>query len=544
MFPKSLTSFLCDKAWLIASVFSLLVSLAHANIVAPFETADIRTPANRIDELVLQKLEEKQIQPANHCSDEVFLRRVFLDVTGTIPPAKATMGFMRIKAPNKRSRLVNALLEDGSYVDYWTLKWSDLLRIKAEFPINLWPNGVQAYHRWVKEAVADDMPYDEFARALLTSSGSNFRVPPVNFYRAIEGQKPETIAAAVALTFMGTRFESLSEQQQADMAHIFSRVAYKKTDEWKEEIVYLDPAMYEPMEITFPDGKKQKLAAGEDPREAFADWLIRPDNPWFTKSIVNRVWFWLMGRGLIHEPDDIREDNPCVNPALLAYLQRQFVKSNYDIKTLFKLILNSRTYQQSSIPQSDHPDAEVLFAHYHVRRLDAEVLIDALDWFGGTGELYQSPVPEPFTFVPEYKRTITLSDGTITSQFLEKFGRPGRDSGTEMERNNEISVDQMMYLLNSSEVQKKIRNSPLMKQAVQNSKGNNRNLIRSLYVILLARAPTAEEMKTALTYLNKNTPKSTPKNQRQRRAAWQRRQQGTEDLAWSLINSKEFLHRH
>ncbi len=543
MTPNSLNRFCRRGCWILSSALLLLCQTIFPAIVEPFETATIEIKGNRIDELIQQKLNEEGIQSANHCSDEVFLRRIFIDVTGTLPPAKASVAFYRMQGENKRGRVINQLLESDSYVDYWTLKWSDLLRIKAEFPINLWPNGVQAYHRWVKEAVASDMPYDQFVRQLLTSSGSNFRVPPVNFYRAIEGQKPETIAAAVALTFMGTRFEFLTEKQRADMAHIFSRVAFKKTDEWKEEIVYLDPAQYSPMEITFPDGKQMEIAAGKDPRDAFADWLIQPENPWFTKSIVNRVWFWLMGRGLIHEPDDIRSDNPCTNPALLAYLEKQFVKSGYEIQSLFRLILNSRTYQQSAIPQSDHPEAEALFAHYIVRRLDAEVLIDALGWFGGSGELYQSPVPEPFTFVPEYKRTITLSDGTITSQFLEKFGRPGRDSGTELERNNEISVDQTMYLLNSSEVQKKIRNSPLMKAAIRNSKGNDRTLIRSLYLILLSRNPTPEEMKSAFSYYASVLPKNT-KGKKQQRNLWTKRQQATEDLVWSLINSKEFLHRH
>lgn len=543
MTPNSLSRVIRRGHWLLSSALLLFCQFAYPAIVQPFETETINTPANRIDELVQKKLQEKDILPANHCADEVFLRRAFIDVTGTLPPAKASIAFNRMQAKNKRARAINQLLDSESYVDYWTLKWSDLLRIKAEFPINLWPNGVQAYHRWIKEAVATDMPYDQFARALLTSSGSNFRVPPVNFYRAIEGQKPETIAAAVALTFMGTRFESLSPKQQEDMTKIFSRVAFKKTDEWKEEIVFLDPGQYSPIEITFPDGSTAKLAAGEDPRLAFADWLIQPDNPWFTKTIVNRIWFWLMGRGLIHEPDDIRSDNPCTNPALLNYLQKQFVKSGYDTKSLFRLILNSQTYQQSAIPQSDDPEAEALFAHYHVRRLDAEVLIDALGWFGGLGELYQSPVPEPFTFVPEYKRTITLSDGTITSQFLEKFGRPGRDSGIELERNNEISVDQAMYLLNSSEVQKKIRNSPLMKAAIRESNGNNRALIRSLYLILLSRNPTPEEMKSSFSYYTSVLPKQS-NNKKQQRNYWNKRQQASEDLAWSLINSKEFLHRH
>ncbi len=496
--------------------------------IKPYESESTPTPVSEIDRLVGRVLSEHGIEAAKPASEEVFFRRVHLDVTGTLPLPQAYRKYMKLGADKRRGLLIEHLMETDAFTDYWTLKWSDLLRIKAEFPINLWPNGVQAYHRWVSEAVAANLPYDEFARQLLTSSGSNFRVPPVNFYRAIEGQEPETIAAAASLTLMGVRFDSWTERQRADMANIFSRVAYKKTDEWKEEIVYLDPGQYAPLDITFPDGTRATVKAGEDPREAFADWLIRPDNPWFARNIVNRAWFWLMGRGLVHEPDDIRDDNPAVNPALLAYLEQEFIASAYDIRHVFRLILNSRTYQQSSIPRSDHPEAESLFAHYIVRRLDAEVLFDALGVLDGRGELYQSPVPEPFTFVPEYHRTIELSDGSITSQFLEKFGRPGRDTGYELERDNEFSVDQSMYLLNSSQVQKRISNSPRMREIVQASRRNPQRAVNSLYRLTLSRAPTRAELALAMDYTGMQTGE----------------RQAIEDLCWALVNSKEFLYRH
>lgn len=501
---------------------------AQSSSENPYEDAWTPTQPNRIDNLVRTALKEKGIEPAKPCSDDVFVRRVYLDITGTLPPQESYWKYKSLKPAQRRTALIDALLQTDAYVGYWALKWSDLLRIKAEFPINLWPNGVQAYYRWIRESVAENVPYDKFARELLTSSGSNFRVPAVNFYRAIEGQKPETIAAAVSLNLMGVRWDSWSEQQQADLAHIFSRVAYKSTAEWKEEIVYLDPEQFTPMDLTFPDGRKKRIKAGEDPRVAFADWLIQPSNPWFVKSMVNRIWFWLMGRGLIHEPDDIREDNPCVNPALLAYLEREFVKSGYDTKHIFRLILNSRTYQQSAIPQSDDPQAEAMFAHYIVRRLDAEVLFDAFRVLGGQGELYQSPVPEPFTFVPEYKRTVELSDGSITSQFLEKFGRPGRDTGHELERNNAFSVDQSMYLLNSGEVQQRIQDSFRLKQIIRNSRKNPNKAIEGVYRMVLTRPPTKDEIAVARSY------PGITKGQ----------QNAYQDLCWALVNSKEFLYRH
>jgi len=496
--------------------------------VTPYEQEWTPTPVSEIDRLIGTEQRREGIEPAYPCSDDLFLRRAYLDITGTLPPPQAYWKFRKVPAGNRRSGLIDALLETEAYADYWTLKWSDLLRIKAEFPINLWPNGVQAYHRWIKESVRSNKPLDEFARELLTSSGSNFRVAPVNFYRAIEGQKPETIASAVSLTFLGVRYKSWTEQEQADLARIFSRVAFKKTDEWKEEIVYLDPEQYGPIELTFPDGASAVLPAGADPRKAFADWLIRPENPWFARNVVNRAWFWLMGRGLIHEPDDIRKDNPCVAPALLSYLEKEFTDSGYDIKHIFRLILNSRTYQQSPIPRSGHPLAESLFSHYIVRRMDAEVLFDALTVLGGQGELYQSPVPEPFTFVPEYKRTVQLSDGSITSQFLEKFGRPGRDTGLEMERNNAYSVDQGMYLLNSGAIQTRIKSSFRLRNIIRQGKSEPEKAIESLYRLVLSRPPTQQEKSTALAYEGMDTGKMM---------AYQ-------DLCWALINSKEFLYRH
>lgn len=507
-----------------------LTTTSNAEIISPYEAAQHAASPTKIDQLVGAKLKQRGIQPANPIADEVFVRRLFIDVTGTLPPAQVVRKFLKNKSPKKREKLIELLLVNENFNHYWSLKWGDLLRIKAEFPINLWPNGVQAYHQWVHHALENNMPYDEFAKALLTSSGSNFRVPPVNFYRAIEGTEPETIAAAVSLTLMGTRFDALSEKQQKDLTRIFSRVAYKKTVEWKEEIIYPDPAQISAMTVTFPDGSQGRVKAGEDPRAVFANWLIQDSNPWFTEIIVNRVWFWLMGRGIVHEPDNLNAGQENVNPELMAYLQKELVKSGYDLRHLFRIILNSQTYQQSALPQSTHPKAEALFAHYKVRRLDAEVLIDALNFVSGSGEFYQSPVPEPFTFVPETNKTIQLADGSISSQFLDKFGRPGRDTGLELERSNQASTDQAMYLLNSTAVQDKLSKSRRLNQIYKRAKWQPAPSTKALYWMLLSRAPTQQELNTARKYLSGMKGK--------------RRKQGLDDLAWALINSKEFLFRH
>jgi len=484
---------------------------------------------NRIDTLVMATLHKQGIYPANLCSDEVFIRRVYLDVIGTLPEPQKVQKFLQDRSPRKRAALIQILLQRDEFADYWSLKWCDLLRVKAEFPINLWPNAVQAYHRWIYDCLRKNMPYDKFARQLLTSSGSNFRVPQVNFYRAIQGQEPSSIAGAVALTFMGVRLDQWPEARRSGMEAFFSRVAYKQTAEWKEEIVYLDPAPADSLKATFPDGVTVHIQPGEDPRVVFADWLITPNNPWFARNIVNRIWAWLLGRGIIHEPDDIRPDNPAINPQLLAYLEKQLVKADYDLRHIYRLILNSRTYQQSSIPRSNHPDAEALFAFYPVRQLDAEVLVDALCWISGTQESYSSPIPEPFTFIPEENRSIELADGSITSQFLEMFGRPSRDTGLESERNNQPTDAQRLHLLNSTHVQDKIERSKRLNGLIRTAKGNRSTLINMIYLNILSRYPTQAELAAAEKYFQ-----TKGINLRQ----------ATNDLAWALINTKEFLYRH
>jgi hypothetical protein len=319
------------------------------------------------------------------------------------------------------------------------------------------------------------------------------------------------------------------------MSAFFAKISYKATGEWKEEIVSFDPtktpdpAGDQPLPTaTFPDGKPAKLSADQDPRPVFADWLLSPKNPWFARNIVNRVWSWLLGRGIINEPDDIRPDNPPSNPELLALLERELVSSHYDLKHLYRLILNSRTYQLSSIPKADNSEGDTHFSHYPLRRMDAEVLIDALNKITGGTENYSSAIPEPFTFIPENQRSITLPDGSITSSFLELFGRSPRDTGLESERNNRPTADQRLHLLNSSQMQRKIEQSPMIKNLTQAGK-TPREIAIGMYLGILSRFPTEDELKIVQAYFQAG-------KMSQREAAV--------DLVWSLINSAEFLYRH
>jgi hypothetical protein len=535
-----------------AFVFAALVAAnvlgadAQPTAARIFESPAATAPQCRIDELVFGQLRRLGIERAGLCSDAAFVRRVYLDVLGTLPTAQEAREFLLDQDPQKRRLLIDRLLERDEFADYWAMKWSDLLRVKAEFPINLWPNAAQAYHRWIHTSLRENMPYNRFVREMLTANGSNFRVGQVNFYRAVQSRTPQGFAQAVALTFMGTRAENWPKERLAGMAAFFSQTTYKSTAEWKEEIVAFDPdkaaeqAAGTAVAAVFPDGTPARIAPEQDPREVFAAWLITPRNPWFAKNIVNRVWSWLLGRGIIHEPDDLRPDNPPSNPELLAYLERELVSAKYDLKHVYRLILNSQTYQLSSVARSRRPEAAANFACYPLRRLDAEVLIDALNQITGTSEQYSSAIPEPFTYIPEGQRSIALPDGSITSSFLEQFGRPARDTGLEAERNNRPTADQRLHLLNSSHIQRKIEGSPKLQALFQPPKAKGRRGVRAsaaqdpreilvaLYLTILSRFPTPDELRTAKEYVQ---------------AAPSKREAAI-DLAWALISSAEFSYRH
>ncbi len=497
-----------------------------------------------IDRLVEARLNELGITPSALCSDEVFLRRVYIDMIGTLPTPQEARAFLRNNSPNKRARLIEELFERPEFADYWAMKWCDLLRVKAEFPSKLWPNAVQAYYRFVRTALYTNMPYDEFARRMLTSSGSNFRAAPVNFYRAMPQREPMEIARIAALTFMGMRTDQWDEERVIGLAAFFGKIGYKSTAEWKEEIVYFDPAKTfcrpgtdTPVVVRLPDGTTPELGEYDDPRAAFADWLIGSQA--FSDNMVNRIWYWLLGRGIIHEPDDIRPDNPPQNPELLAFLSRELAAHDYDLRRIYRIILNSKTYQRSSVHTPDNLSDEVNFSRYYMRRLDAEVLIDAICQITGTTESYSSDIPEPFTFIPENQRSIRLSDGSITSPFLDLFGRPPRDTGYASERSSTPSAAQKLHLLNSTHIQTKIvKNRKLLGQRyTKNAKKKKPQLdwrepeetVENMYLTILSRYPAAEEAAAAAAYINQSGLNRTD---------------ASVDLVWALLNTKEFIFKH
>lgn len=610
------------------SFVAIIVSAAlHGQALPPentssiFEDAARPVPETRIDRFVFSQLSTAEIHPVL-CSDAVFVRRLYLDLLGKLPTAQEAIRFIdNPDSDNKRSVLIDQLLERREFTDYWSMKWGDTLRIKAEFPINLWPNAAQAYHRWVHASIAQNKPYNQFVREMLVSSGSNFRVGPVNFYRAIQNKTPEGIAATVALTFMGSRIESWPKEQQAGMAEFFAQVGYKPTSEWKEEIVFWDPlkacrikgnaapgnaaittltfpaetiavsaeasAELCNREALLPGGAPVQLTGDRDPRELFSDWLMQPDNPWLARCAVNRTWAWLLGRGIIQEPDDIRADNPPSHPELLDWLEQELITHHYDMKHLIRLILNSSTYQLSSVTIS--PGTEPLFAAYPIRRLEAELLIDAINQITDTSDLYTSAIPEPFTYLPQGQPAVAIADGSISSPFLALFGRSARATGMATERDNQTIPAQWRHMLNSSHIQKKIEQGPGLRKIVS-SKKPPREIIEDLYLTILSRRPSETETLIALEYGGFANPapahwkpltakekkvrdrKLAAMTPEQRRAFWEtfkneraaektaqtraNQKRGNKkggkpdwtnswrDISWSLLNSPEFLYRH
>ena len=502
-------------------------------------------PNNRIDELVFARLKRLGIPPADLCSDPEFLRRVYLDVIGTLPQPDVVRAFLADTDLQKRSKLIDQLLVRDEFADFWSLKWGDLLRIKSEYPVNVWPKAVQVYYRWLHEALRQNKPYDQFVRELLTSGGSNFRSPPANFFRAMPGRTPQAFAETTALVFMGARFncvrchahpsETWTLDDDLGMAAYFAKVALKATQEWKEEIVYFnaDGAIWHPRtkQLVKPKvlgGAPLDLGPEEDPRTQFADWLTSPQNPWFAKNAVNRVWAWLLGRGIVHPADDFRSTNPPENPELLEYLSQELVSHQFDLQHIYRLILNSRTYQLSSTHQPLNEWDMAHFSHYPLKRLGAEQLLDAIDQVSGSTEPFTSWIPVPSLRLPTGYRATQLPDSDIDCTFLDVFGRPSRDTPYEGDRNSDATARQAMFFISSDQLQWKIAGGQRIRQWLEAQKADP-EIIDEIYLAALTRLPTDQERQKATEYLTAH------------QAA---RAEALQDLMWTVLSTKEFIVNH
>lgn len=450
-----------------------------------------------------------QAVASERCSDEIFLRRAYLTVTGALPTPSECVDFFEDSNPNKREVLIDRLIKSELGLKYMQMRWGDILRIKSEFPSNLWPNGVQAYNRWIYEQLMNNVPYDKMVRSLLLSSGSNFRAPAANFYRGFQKRSSRNFYDNINLLFLGNR-------ECDDNGNIcFSQIKFKSTKEWKEEIVYLDIHKRVPyQDIELEDGTMFKLRADSDWREPYVNWLTSDRNRRFAEVMANRMWFWVFGRGIVHEPDNWTEENGPSDPELLNTLTDYFIASKYDMQALLKRILLSEQFNSVDdfVPQ----------------RLPAEVIVDALASVTGVWSTYTSRVPEPFTFYPPRTRATHLGDATVSSSELELFGKVSRDVSLESQRNNGITSRQLLYLMNSSELERRIRRSQILQRIYVNS-ANIEQLADSITLLVLSRRATADEVAMYSDYMAKN---ELPL------------MEVAIDIMWMQLNSNEFLYNH
>ena len=508
---------------------------------------NIAPAIGKINRILARSRKQKNLPGTPLASDCVFLRRAWLTAAGRIPAVAEAQEFLSSTDPAKRAKLIDALLESPDHADLIAMRFADMLRIKSEFPVNLWPNAVQAFHRKLRSDIFHNRPYSDIAREMLTASGSNFRVPYANFFRGSGNRTPAGLAEITALTFMGLRVENLPPEKRREFETFFSRIRYKRSSEWKEEFVFTDP---EPAKLKawLPGCGSFLLRPQEkDPRQVLADALISDNNPYFARAFVNRAWSWFFGKGLIDPADDISPERSVwdrfldrfglsspspreVQPELLEFLTNEFRRSHYNMRHLFRLIMHCGAFQAASVaPQEDQAQLEKYFLAYPVHRLEAEVLSDSLGILTGNYGRYTSVIPEPFTFLPHGTRAIQIADGSISSAMLDLFGRPSRDSGKISERNNRMTAPQRLYLLNSSIIYSRL--SSLGWKIARNCKWDfRRKGITQIYLTVLSRYPTPGEKERIMNYL-----RTLPRKQRGQ--VWP-------DLVWVLVNSKEFLYYH
>ncbi len=526
----------------LVAVSEVLVPFANRLPPDTFARAERR---NFVDDLVLKKLEALRIPPSPLCSDAEFLRRVYLDTIGLLPTPEELQQFLADPSPDKRARWIDRLLDRPEFVDYWAYKWSDLLLISSR---KLPQPAVWAFYQYVRQSVADNKPWDQFAREILTARGSNLSNGAANYFvmhRDIAELTEKTTVIFLGLSLTCARchnhpIEKWTQDQYWALANLFSRVAQKNGDRPGEVIVYDLPSgdvphlrRGLPMPPAPPDGPALDLSDPRNRREYFAAWLTSPDNPYFARALVNRVWRHFLGRGLVEPEDDLRLTNPPTNPELLDALTRDFVQHRFDVKHLIRTILNSATYQRSSrtVPENEADDR--FYSHYLVRRLPAEVVLDIYSQV--------TEVPTVFSQIkvgttggvagtdqfPLGTRALQLPDSLVVSGFLDSFGRPDRSQPCSCERMSDASMSQALHLNNGQTLNEKLRAKNGRIEKWVEEKVPLDEALRRLYRLALCREPTQKEQQQMLAALK----------EAQLRDA-------LEDLFWAVLTSPEFLFNH
>jgi len=496
---------------------------------------------NYVDKHIFAKLKMLSIPPSELCSDEEFVRRAFLDLCGILPKPDEVKAFIADKDKDKRAKLVDKLLARPEYADYWTLKWSDVLRSNRK-TIQL--KGIHVFQQWVRDHVKNNTGFDALVRELLTANGSTFTNPPANFYRI--ARDPMNLAETTAQLFMGVRmqcakchnhpFERWTQNDYYSLAAFFARVG-RMPDKTQpppvpgqpggSEIIYpartgevTQPRTGQVMPPKVMGLPAPTIAPGKARRQALAEVMTSKDNTFFARSVVNRIWYHLNGKGIVDPVDDFRDSNPSANDELLDALAKDFVAHKYDVRYLIRVIMTSRTYQLSAQTNDFNKDDNKYFSHAVTKLLPAEVLLDAICT---TTEVF-----EKFAGLPAGTRAVQLPDGEVNHPFLKTFGQPARELACECERESDSNLAQALQLINGPTVNDKLRSPTNRVGKLLAKKSPDKEILNELYLATLSRLPNSGEVEAALAHIAKNANK---------RGAW-------EDVHWALLNSKEFLFRH
>jgi Protein of unknown function (DUF1553)/Protein of unknown function (DUF1549) len=524
------------------------VAVFRATVPLGTKTPDWQFPVQTVvDTFTSKKWKDLGLVPSELAGDEAFVRRAYLDLTGTLPTPKEVLDFAADKDPKKREALIDRLVETPEYSYYFANKWADILRVKRGREGNAIQRaqGTFAFHNWIREAIANDKPYDEFVRDILGATGDESKNPPTVWYKDL--QQPEQFVDDTAQVFLGLRiacaqchhhpYEKWSQDDYWGLAAFFGRVAKKQLpvpgaqQQTNVQIVYSKPdgtvnnkRTGKPAVVKPLDGDPMDIERGDDPRQRLVDWMADPKNPFFARAVANRYWAHFFSRGIVDPIDDMRVTNPPSNPELLDALAKVLADNKFSLKALVKAIAKSRTYQLSAIPNDFNKHDKQAFARYYPKRMSAEVLLDAVcqvtdspSSFGGL------PADK---FAP--KRAIMLPDESFGSYFLDVFGRPQRISACECERVSEANLAQALHLLNSEEVQGKLSRPSGRADTLAGAKDTRPDVdkVRELFLWAFARKPTDADMKAAVDHIEKH--------KANKKIAY-------ENILWALINTKEFV---
>ncbi|MCI0377249.1 MAG: DUF1553 domain-containing protein [Gemmataceae bacterium] len=500
-----------------------------------------------VDRHTHKKWQELGIVPSELCSDDIFVRRVYHDITGTLPTPAQVQAFLDEKDANKRDKLIDALLETTEYTYYFANRWADVLRVKRGQQQNTnRAFGTFAFHNWIRESIAQDKPYDQFVREILAAIGDETKSPPTMWYRDL--QKADQLMDDACQLFLGVRmacaqchhhpYEKWSQDDYWGMAAFFAQIGRKQLP--VPGVVQQNPqnnrlVIFNKGNGTIKNLRTNKdavmkaldaeppvLSPGDDPRHSLVDWMVDPKNPFFARSVANRYWAHFFGKGIVDPVDDMRVTNPPSNPELLDALAKELVDNKFSLKHLVKVICKSRTYQLGSNPNAFNMHDKKSYARYYPHRMSAEVLYDAVSQVTGSPATFPGLPTDRFS----PNRAIMLPDESFQSYFLDVFGRPQRTSACECERVSEANLAQALHLLNSQEIQNKLARAGGRADQLVKDKRPDAEKVEELFLWAFARRPTPEQMDLAMTNIQRH--------EANKRLAY-------ENIIWALINTKEFI---